>query len=76
MTSPPTVQKLMQNLGAIIVSIPSNFTNKLNAISTIGDFFTWQEERIRKIEGEIEDAKRRVYNIEVKNNCDCFCRKV
>lgn len=76
MSKPPSVQKLMQSLGAIIISIPSHFTNKLTAITTIGDFFNWQEERVRAIESKVVELERRTYNIEAKSyDCGCYCRK-
>ena len=74
MINPPSVQRLMQSLSAIIVSIPSHFTNKLSALTTIGDFFTWQEERMRNIEGKIVQLERRVNDVEVKDN-SCSCSK-
>jgi hypothetical protein len=74
MTNPPSVQRLMQSLGVIIISIPSHFTNKLTAITTIGDFFTFQEERLRNIEGKVVQLERRVNDLEVKDN-GCSCSK-
>ena len=62
MSLTPSVQKLMQNFSVIIVSIPSHFTNKLNAITAIGDFFTWQEERLKTIE-------RKIARLEERCNC-------
>jgi hypothetical protein len=62
MSLTPSVQKLMQSFTVIISSIPSHFTNKLSAITSIGDFFTWQEERLKTIEKRIkllEDALKK-----------------
>lgn len=65
MSNIPTVQKLMQSLGAIIVS--KDLVNKIMPFSVIGDFFNWQEARIKILEERIKIAENRLNEIEYLN---------
>ena len=54
----------MQNLGAIIIT--KEMSNKMVSFSNIGNFFYWQEERLKIAEERIKVLENRLYELQYK----------
>jgi hypothetical protein len=66
-----SVQKLMQNLGAIIIT--KDMSNKIGPFSNIGQFFYLQEERLKIAEERIKILEHRLYEMDFKY--EILCKK-
>ena len=64
MSQIPSVQKLMQSLGAIIIT--KDMANKIMPFSNIGNFFHWQDERLKIAEERIKVLEQRLFDLEYK----------